>query len=230
MNPSKTLLDLVFPPRCAFCGALVSPTPADTRICPDCSKHLPMTGSEHRLQYGDFFSYVVSPLFYEEPVESSIRGYKFHGKLWHRIAYRPILEDCLRSCPDIAPDLITWAPLSTLRYLSRGYDQAKLLAEDVAGFYGKSPVRLLKKVKHTKAQSKLSVEARLKNARDAYALHRPVSPEGKQILLVDDVVTTGATLSACSRLLLEAGASSVLCLTLARSVSPVKLSKSPDEK
>ena len=114
-------------------------------------------------------------------------------------------------------DIITWVPLSRKRKRSRGYDQAKLIADAFAR-RTRIPCRgLLKKIKNTAPQSGTdSREARRMNIADAYM---PICPEeisGRRILLMDDIVTTGATLSECAKVLTRAGAKDVRALTLAR--------------
>lgn len=212
------ILDLIFPPRCVFCNELMAPG-TETNICADCAGRLPLISQASQSLYGDFYTICVTPFFYQEPVESSILRYKFHGRSWYSRVYGPFLRDCLRKQLPQAPDLITWAPLSTLRYCKRGYNQAELLAREAGSLYGIKPVRLLRKTKHTKAQSKLSAAARKKNAEGVYRALKGKNITGKQILLVDDVLTTGSTLSSCARALIEAGAGEVICLTLARSIS-----------
>ena len=93
------------------------------------------------------------------------------------------------------------------------------MATLIAKPLGQSPVRLLKKLRDTPPQSKTgSVEKRRANIAGAYACLRPELVQGKQVLLVDDIVTTGATLSEAARVLKKAGAKEVICATLARSL------------
>ena len=188
-------------------------------ICSDCKEHLPLIPAEKQALYGDFYTLCVSSFFYKEPVIDSIHRYKFQGRSWYSRVYGPYLRATLQEQFPDGFDLVTWAPLSTLRHWKRGYDQAELLAAEAGKLYGIRPLRLLRKTRHTKAQSKLSPAARRKNAANLYRVVPGVRLKGKRILLVDDVVTTGSTLSDCARALVGAGAGEVVCLTLARSVS-----------
>lgn len=187
--------------------------------CSDCKEHLPLIPAEEQALYGDFYTLCVSSFFYKEPVIDSIHRYKFQGRSWYSRVYGPYLRATLQEQFPDGFDLVTWAPLSTLRYWKRGYDQAELLAVEAGKLYGIKPLRLLRKTRHTKAQSKLSPAARKRNAADLYRVSSRLSLEGKRVLLVDDVTTTGSTLSDCARALTAAGAGEVVCLTLARSVS-----------
>ena len=127
------------------------------------------------------------------------------------------MAQCVQDRPEIAPELITWAPLSRKRRRERGYDQGELLARAMAKRLGLPAVPTLVKARHTQPQSGLdSAEARRANALGAYALLPGADVAGRHVLLADDVVTSGATLSECARTLLEAGAECVWCVTLAQ--------------
>ena len=211
------LLELLYPPRCAFCAKVLSPGSPASGICTDCAAALHRTGPATVSQNGDCFSRCLSPLFYQGLAAQSIRRYKFSGKACYHQAYGPLLRSCLSRNLNEPPDLVTWAPLNRWRRYRRGYDQALLLAREAGALYGQEPVRLLEKVRNTRPQSSLSAEKRRQNVRGVYRL-APGCPnlEGKRILLVDDVITTGSTLSACAAVLTAAGAEDVVCLTLAR--------------
>ncbi len=101
-------------------------------------------------------------------------------------------------------DVIVPVPLSWQRYLQRGYNQAEWLAKGVAEVY-QLPVctKLLFRVKHGKRQTRLKGKERRTNAKGLYKANIPAKMKGKHFLLVDDVCTTGATLSACAQAILE---------------------------
>lgn len=211
------LLELIYPPRCVFCAAILPPGSPAYGICPDCAAALPRTGPDTVSRPGICFSFCLSPLFYSGIAAQSIRRYKFSGKFGYHMAYGVLLRDCLKQYLDQPPDLITWVPLSRRRRFSRGYDQALLLAQEAGALWGQQPVPLLKKIRNTRPQSSLSAKQRQQNARDVYRMvSSPSLTEGKRILLVDDIITTGSTLSSCAALLVDAGAEEVICLTLAR--------------
>lgn len=109
--------------------------------------------------------------------------------------------------PDGEFDLISYVPLHWWRRWLRGYNQAELLAERL-GRLSRRPVRrLLRRTRWTQPQTHLSRQARIENVRGAFATVRGVDISGKRVLLVDDVLTTGATASEASRVLGKAGAS-----------------------
>lgn len=210
------LLDLIYPPRCAFCRRLLSGR--EKGVCRFCRPKLPYVPADGQVQHFRNVDKCLSPLYYHGSVKDSLHRYKFGGAT----AYADIYSEFIVKCIDenqISCDSITWVPLSRRRLRRRGYDQAELLAKLIAKHLGQSPVRLLKKQRDTPPQSKTgSVEKRRANITGAYACLRPELVQGKQVLLVDDIVTTGATLSEAARVLKKAGAKEVICATLARSL------------
>lgn len=210
------LLDLIYPPRCAFCRRLLSGR--EKGVCRFCRPKLPYVPTDGQVQHFRNVDKCLSPLYYHGSVKDSLHRYKFGGAT----AYADIYSEFIVKCIDenqISCDSITWVPLSRRRLRRRGYDQAELLAKLIAKHLGQSPVRLLKKQRDTPPQSKTgSVEKRRANIAGAYACLRPELVQGKQVLLVDDIVTTGATLSEAARVLKKAGAKEVICATLARSL------------
>lgn len=205
------LLDLLYPPKCAFCGKLVR----DGRmICPDCEGSLPAPEPELQRQDISHLAVCVSPLYYTGVVRRSLHRYKFGGAAAYYRVYAGLMADCL-STQRLEADLVTWVPLSRKRLRRRGYDQARLLAEEVARLTGLPCEQTLEKTRNNPAQSGTSgAEERQKNVQGVY--RTVTSFAGEHILLVDDIVTTGATLSEAAGMLLAAGAESVSGLTLAR--------------
>lgn len=207
-----TLLELLFPTKCPFCGKLLKQGQA--LLCPDCQRDLPWTQGEQKKV--EFVSRCVSPLWYRDPVSQSHHRYKFRGVQAYAVPYARLMAQCVKDRLQGEFDMITWVPLSRFRRWRRGYDQARLLAERLGKELDMPCESLLRKVRNTKAQSGLKGESRRRaNVLGAYATRREARVEGRRILLVDDVVTTGSTLSECARMLLSAGAVQVVCVTLA---------------
>lgn len=210
----SALLDLLYPPRCTFCHCFVKSSAV--AICDNCRKNLPYTTNGGR-QKADFVTVCVSPLYYEDDVRESLLRYKFHGATGYAKAYAPLIANCIREHLDQEYDLITWVPLSRKRLRRRGYDQARLLAEAVATELDTMAVGTLKKIRNTAAQSQTgSAEKRRANISGAYRVMNPALVADKRILLIDDIVTTGSTLSECARTLGLAGAERVICAAVAR--------------
>ena len=209
------LLDLLFPPKCPFCQSILE-APADP-VCPACQKSLPWLVGRAGERTVDFTQGCCSPLAYRGAVREAIHRYKFSGVRAYARPFGLLMAQCVQDRPEMAADLVTWAPLSRKRRRERGYDQGELLARAMAKRLGLPAVPTLVKARHTQPQSGLdSAEARRANALGAYAILNGAEVAGKRVLLADDVVTSGATLSECARTLLEAGAECVWCVTLAQ--------------
>ena len=208
------LLDLLYPPKCPFCRALLRGK--GKTICEQCLKELPYT-KNGGLQHGNFFTGCLSPLYYEESVREALLRYKFQGLSAYAAAFGNLMADCAEEYLEAEVDIISWVPLSKKRLRQRGYDQARLLAEEVSRRLMIPCVPVLKKVVNTHPQSQTgSAEKRRANISGAYVATDPEAISGKTILLVDDIVTTGSTFSECARMLGMAGADRVYCLTVAR--------------
>jgi ComF family protein len=165
---------------------------------------------------------------YEGSLREIIRAFKYEGRrvlaealgAMMREAGRPLLDDA---------DAVVPVPLHPWRLLRRGFNQA----DDLARHLGVPVLRVLRRRRHGPPQAGLPAGQRRANVRAAYALrwkrpdgHHPAARvRGRVLVLVDDVMTTGATLDACSRVLLDAGARRVRALTAGRAVAarPVPL-------
>ena len=113
-------------------------------------------------------------------------------------------------------DILTWIPISPLRRLRRGYDQVELLCRAVAGELGMEVVPTLKKIRNNRPQSGITGFAqRRANVLGVYRVTDPEAVRGKRVLLLDDIITTGATASEAARVLLTAGAANVTCAAVA---------------
>jgi len=209
------ILDLFFPPRCAFCRKLLRR--GESGMCAACEKSLPYTTDGGR-QKGDFVELCVSPLYYEGNVRDALLRYKFKGTTAYAGVFARLLADCVKENLAGRYDLISWVPLSSRRLRERGYDQAMILAMAMALELDDVAAETLKKTAEVAPQSETgSAEKRRANISGAYEVPDPELVAGKRILLVDDIVTTGATFSECARTLGLAGAESVVCAAVARS-------------
>lgn len=211
MNIITWFLDLLYPPRCTFCQKLLQKD--ETDICKRCRMALPVI--ERPIKRGRFFSECHAVASYTDKVAESLKRYKFRGMQHYAKTYGELLAmRLLRENAEF--DILTWVPISKKRRRERGFDQSFLLAEAVAKELNTPCIRALLKVRDNCAQSSLKgVEARQANVINSY---RAVNEElflNKCVLLIDDIITTGATLSECSRVLLTAGAASVVCATVA---------------
>lgn len=205
----RWLLDLLYPPKCVLCHKIL-PNSRQS-LCDSCGRFV-LAQKTHTRQ-GHHFTRCVAPLPYEEPVRGSIHRFKFVGRKFYAKTYGPWLAAVIGQEFD-SFDVLTWVPISRKRLKKRGYDQSKLLAEQAGALLGVEPVQCLRKLRNNPPQSRSrSREQRSKNVAGAYACAADVAD--KRILLIDDVITTGATLEECSRILRRAGAKEVFCAVLA---------------
>ena len=205
----RLLLDLLYPPKCVLCHKLLPNSRRD--ICDTCGRFV--LAQKPQLRQGHHFARCIAPLPYEDPVRGSIHRFKFAGRKFYAKTYGLWLAAAIaQDCADF--DLVTWVPVSRKRRRKRGYDQARLLSEEVCKNLGRTPVQCLRKIRHNPPQSSSkNREQRGKNVAGAYEVTENV--RGLRILLIDDIITTGATLEECSRVLRRAGAKEVLCAALA---------------
>ncbi|MBQ3702469.1 MAG: ComF family protein [Oscillospiraceae bacterium] len=204
------LLDLFYPPRCAFCRRLLNEK--EKGVCRFCRKTYENRCIRRELAH---CSCCVAPLSYEGAVRDSLLRYKFRDVAAYGAAYADFLAKCIDES-QISCDIITWVPLSRRRLRRRGYDQARILAEETAKRLNLPCEKLLEKRVDTKPQSGIrDAESRRKNAKGVYVCCAPSRAEGKHILLIDDIVTTGATLSECAAMLKQAGCAAVVAAAAA---------------
>lgn len=217
MKIISEFLDLLFPPKCVLCHKVLD-NRKNGLVCPKCQNSLYATENGGR-QKGDFFAYCISPMYYGGDVRKSIHRFKFGGLSFYAETYGELVAECIKENLDEEYDLITWPALSAARLRKRGYDQAGLMAEKVARELDSTAVRTFRK-KDIPAQSGTgNGEKRRKNIAGAYTVLDDDLVRGKRILLIDDVITTAATLSECSRMLMLSGAEKVICATFARALT-----------
>ena len=229
-------LDMLYPRSCIGCG-VVSPE-AFRHICWDCwsdASHVeppfcnlcgdPVAGAiDH-----DFICYACSaekPAFdgarsvarYDGVVGEALRQLKYGKALWLAPDMSVLLTHCLNAeYPTQKFDLIVPVPLHHVRRRARGFNQSAVLAYEL-GRRIKCPSRpgVLRRIRPTTTQTNLTAPQRLSNVRNAFISRRAKWLAGRRVLLVDDVMTTGATVNACAKALKKGGAASVHVITVAR--------------
>lgn len=212
MKILQSVLDFLFPTKCTFCHRL---TQDGAAVCVQCRGKLPFTGEAAKQVFPNL-SACYSPLYYTDLVRDSLLRYKFGGLKLYASVYGDYLAKCIDE-NNISCDSITWVPLSRRRLHARGYDQARLLAEDLSHRLDIPCSGMLQKIRNTAAQSGSgNAEKRRQNVKGVYRAVQEEMIRGKTILLVDDIVTTGATLSECAGVLRRSGAERVIGLTVAR--------------
>lgn len=208
------IVNFLFPPKCILCRKVLENREMD--LCRCCRIDAPeYSTAKRKLQFLDSF---VAVWYYEKNIRSSLLRYKFYGARSYASAYGRLLAMRLqRDYPD-GFDILTWIPVSRVRKFRRGYDQVELLARAVGRELGMEPVSTLKKVRNNRQQSKIRDAAqRRANVLGVYRVSHPENIGDKRVLLLDDILTTGATASEAGRVLLTAGAKEVHCAAVAAS-------------
>jgi ComF family protein len=222
----------IFPPACPFCLTTLSVGQTDP-FCPTCSDGihaltgaccsscaLPFVGSENSshlcsrcLVKTPPFNHVYAYGYYEQTLRQMIHQFKFNNKVGlDRHLVRLVVSAI---DPDLSVDLVIPVPLQRKSLQRRSYNQSLLLAREIARIrHWNVEKNLLKKIKETAPQHDLTARQREQNLRNAFHVRYPLS--GEHVLLVDDVMTTGVTVSACSEALLAAGAGQVDVAVIAR--------------
>jgi ComF family protein len=211
-----SLWDFVFPPVCFGCGEKET---ANALICPECLKALyryplPVHGGAREV-----VTHIRSLGHYAPPFLSLIHELKYRN----RTKLAPMLGDALTSLMMADPllkqaDLLAPIPLHPARLRERGYNQSELLARRVSQLTGIPISGALRRVKNTKSQARIKDddEARKRNIKGAFAVRPDAELHDRQVILIDDVTTTGATLNAAAQVLKQAGAGAVYALVVAQ--------------
>lgn len=233
----KTLLEMLYPRQCLGCGAEAPKT--FSYICWECWADTVQVEPPFCAVCGDpvpgavdhgFTCFACSasrPAFqsarsafrYEGVVGEALRQLKYHRALWLAADLAEILYRCVEAeYPDIRFDAVVPVPLHHTRRRARGYNQAALLARELARRLDGLPVppRLVRRTRPTATQTNLTAAQRLDNMRGAFESGKRERLAGRRVLLVDDVMTTGATVNACAKALKKGGAESVHVVTVAR--------------
>jgi ComF family protein len=151
-------------------------------------------------------------------VRDLIHRFKYGGEVWVGALLADFLTQGLRD-PRLKGrsfDAVVPVPLHPLRRREREFNQAEVLCRELARKNNLAFCEALERLRYTVTQTHFDRRRRMQNLRDAFGLRRNAPVQGKELLLVDDVLTTGSTLDECARVLLAAGARSVRALTVAR--------------
>jgi len=229
------LLNLFFPPQCLVCETLV---PAHGTLCSECWNDVPFISDPKCACCGlplEFsvdeatlcgeclrehppYSRARSAFVYNDASRLLILKLKFQDETFLAPIFGGWLSKTGAELVSVS-DAIIPVPLHYWRMLGRRYNQSLLLARALSNASGLTLLdHGLKRTRHTKQQVGMSRTERQKNVKGAFSVTDKEAVKGKTILLIDDVMTTGATLNACTQTLLKAGASQVNVLTLARTV------------
>ena len=221
----QAFLDFIYPPVCLVCGNRFE---QGKWLCPDCWEEIQGSAKPglyfpemdfHFLHEKGFFESVYVFWDFDALLETCIHKIKYEGMKHLGSAFGERIGLFLSTLGFAFGewDALVPIPLHRVRERERGYNQSEWIAKGISRI-GEIPVCTdwIFRKRATQSQTGLSRKERLENVRNAFALKKSASVKGKSILLVDDVVTTGATMNACAKVLKEKGAERIVGIALAR--------------
>ena len=236
MQAIQHSLNLLFPPQCGLCREIIAD---NGEICGNCWQKLnfisdplcAVCGYPHEFDMGESaqcgacmanppqFHGHRSPLYYDEHSKRLVHDLKYYDR---PIMVRRLAQWMAQAAPQwlaLENALLIPIPIHRYRMWKRKYNQSALLAKTMAK-YCEVEVALegLSRIKNRPPQASLSRNMRLKNLGGAFKVDPKTNLKNRPIILIDDVMTTGATVNACAKVLKQAGSGRVFCLTLARTV------------
>lgn len=216
-------LDLIMPNRCCFCKKIIK---WNLYCCDECAKTIPyidepickLCGKDTCIcSRGLSYNYCFSVVWYDSIVRNSIVKFKSESPENFCLLFGKNLAEQISEsscCSEI--DLITCIPMTNKSKRERGYNQAFELARVIGKSINKNVSdKILIKKRDSISQHKLQYEQRLTNIKNLFNISSKCNIKGKTILLIDDVITTGSTLDACSKVLKQNGAKVVICAVVA---------------
>jgi competence protein ComFC len=233
---AKNFINLLYPLRCKYCKTGLDPL--DKRCvcsvciakikknlkpyCASCGRSVHYAGTLcPECQGRKFhFKYARSAHLYEGVLKGLILSFKYGGSISLSKDLSALMIDFLKENPEILErvDAITFVPMRKALLPKREYNQSALLAKNISKEFDIPVFDMLEKIRSTKPQNELARTERLANLKGAIAAKEPRRCPWQTVLLIDDVMTTGATLDECSKALLSGGAKEIRCFTLSRGI------------
>lgn len=236
------LIDILWPKSCHICSKIIKKqaNAFDKYICADCyagMKRTPAvccqlcgsnlnTDNEHKhlrcrycSQNPPAYQRLLSCYQYEGPVKKLIHSFKYERRPYLAKSITQLIQNRLSEHDGAflkTFDYLVAVPLHPARLREREFNQSELIAKELSKGFNKPVLAALKKIKHTKSQTTLNRMDRFTNLNDAFALNKDICVKGKNILIIDDVATTTATIKEISTLLKQSGAGHISILTFAK--------------
>lgn len=229
--------DFVYPRVCAACRTRLEPAAPGAVLCPACRDSIVMSrppfchvcGRTRELHGASqaactfcrgrtfYFDRAFAPCAYEGTLKELIKKFKYGNREYLAGPMAGLLIQCARdrAIPLDTLEAVIPVPLHAVRLRERGYNQSRILAAHVAQAFGKPLIEPLRRRNNTATQTGLTPERRMHNVRGAFIATKPELVREKNVLLIDDVFTTGATVSEAAGALKSAGAQKIFVLTLA---------------
>jgi competence protein ComFC len=214
---AKNFLNLIYPMHCLGCETPLEAT-SELHLCERCivsinHNAMPPSGLD------DLPVMAYSACLYDGSLKELVHRFKYKGKTVLAGIFSKLMIDYIRENLEIADvDLATVVPLHKERLKMREFNQSLLLASPISKEFSITLANTLEKKHKTRYQNELLKSERLKNLDGAFSIRPGADIKDKNILLIDDIMTTGSTLGECAKTLLNGGAKNVKCFTLARGV------------
>ena len=221
----NTALWMFFTKHCKYCNTLVT---KDKDLCEECSEHLPRIKGERCTFCGANktrcgckkrkmkFDGITSPFYYENGIREALQLLKFSNKTHIADTLAEDIAICIKKdFSNIKFDFVCFVPFSKAQKIERSYNQSELLAERISEKTGIPVEKALVKLFDAKTQHDMTNQLRKGNVFGVYDVRKGIDVKGKNILVIDDIMTTGETLNNCEVILKIRGAESVYCATAA---------------
>jgi competence protein ComFC len=217
----EILLKLFFPSKCIFCDNSIHIN-EEVEICDQCYSRIKLYNynSGKPKMHLDFLKYgdgIISVCKYSGLVKESLRKFKFQQSPHFYRTFSNLLYNTLKPMlVYMQLDMVLSVPLHNKRLVERGYNQAYLISKNISKRLDlKEGSRYLKRIKETKTQSLLKKDERTTNVKNSFKILKTKEISGKNILIIDDILTTGNTLEECAKVLKESGAKNVFLAVIA---------------
>lgn len=211
----EKILDLIYPPNCVICGKN-----SEEYLCKKCEKIIEQYAinkiDKYLNKYFNSHAYIFK---YEGKIRSLIIDYKFNDKAYLCELFVKFLIKNKKICRFFETyDIIIPVPIHKKRKAQRGYNQSELIARRIAVKFNdlRLEEKKLEKQKSTIEQSKLTKKQRIENAKNVYKINNKEKINNKNIILIDDIYTTGSTANECAKVLKENGAKNIIIITIAK--------------
>lgn len=208
----EIILNYVYPNLCGICGKRINYNSFTCEICTSILKYY----KERKINsYNEKIDYLLNLYEYKGIIKKQLCQFKFNnqkhiGKFFSKVLTKRILD------LNLLFDIIIPVPISKKRYKERGYNQSKILANEIAKtLKRKCFSNILIKCKNNNKQSRLKIDERKENVLGVYKVRNSKNLRNKIVVLIDDIYTTGATINECARVLKLAGAKKIIVATIA---------------
>ncbi len=207
----RLFISFIYPNICPCCEEIIE---HDDDFCDRCRNKITMCYDSFDVDYADSF---VAYCYYEGKIRHAIRKFKITaaGNSYYAFAFG-IVQALRRNNLTDGIEAVVYIPMTDEDYEERGYNQVELMAKEIHHLLKIPVCNALKKRRMTKSQKSLNAAERKTNVTDAFEINSSVNIEGKKLLVIDDLCTTGNTLSEACRILKKAGASQIIAAAFAK--------------